>query len=265
MAGKGIGIPGKDSRQRRTRRRLSEGDLAASLSGEPGASVFAGQAGIEDCEVESTELHLARLDAVEQVLEGTAAAAVADLGCGDGVLTRRLLQRERIKRVVAIDLSVRALTRLERSVPREVVDSGRLRLVHGSFVTQHDEAQGLDAVVMLETIEHVDPERLSALEQTVFDAYRPASVIITTPNQEFNVLYGLSPGQFREPSHRFEWTRLKFESWSCRVARRYGFDVSLGGVGESDPLHGSPSQLAHFTRLSASEARARHEADRVLR
>jgi hypothetical protein len=44
---------------------------------------------------------------------------------------------------------------------------GRLRLVHGSFVIKHDEAQGVDAVVMLETIEHVDPERLSALERTV--------------------------------------------------------------------------------------------------
>jgi small RNA 2'-O-methyltransferase len=248
MARKDIGIQGNYSRQRRTQRRLSDGDFLASLNRESGTSVFAEQARIEDCEVESTELHLARLDAVELVLEGTAAAAVADLGCGDGVLTRRLLQRERIKRVVAIDLSVSALTRLERSVPREV-ESGRLRLVHGSFVTKHDEAQGVDAVVMLETIEHVDPERLSALERTVFDVYRPVSVIITTPNQEFNVLYGLSPGQFREPRHRFEWTRLKFESWSCRVARRYGFDVSLGGIGESDPLHGSPSQLAHFTRV----------------
>ncbi len=240
----------RDGRQRGTRRRVSDKAFAAMRSRlPPCSSLFAGPDHVDASEVEPTELHMARLSAVEAVLEGTAAAAVADLGCGDGVLAKRLLKRDRVKRLVAIDQSASALINLERSVPRDVIESGRLCLIHGSFVTKHDEADGVDAVVMLETIEHVEPERLSALEQTVFGVYRPRCVIITTPNQEFNVLYGLSHGEFREPTHRFEWTRPKFESWSYRVARRFGFDVSLGGIGDSHPILGSPSQLAHFTRV----------------
>jgi hypothetical protein len=38
-------------------------------------------------------------------------------------------------------------------------------------------------------IEHVDPPRLEALEHVVFGAAKPGSVIVTTPNSDYNVLY----------------------------------------------------------------------------
>jgi small RNA 2'-O-methyltransferase len=238
----------KGRRKGWTRRRFAD-EAPAARGDHTTCSVPFPEPDRDEGDVESTELHLTRLQAVEAVLEGATAASVADLGCGDGVLVKRLLECDRIERVVAIDQSASALTRLERGVPRAVIASGRLCLVHGSFVTRHQAADGLDAFVMLETIEHVDPQRLAALEQTVFGVCRPRCVVITTPNQEFNVLYGLSDGEFREPTHRFEWTRSKFESWSKRVARRFGFEVSFGGIGDSHPAFGSPSQLAHFTRI----------------
>jgi small RNA 2'-O-methyltransferase len=237
------------SRRKGWTRRCFADEASATLGDrQPSCAIVFSEPDHVEAAIESTELHLARLEAVEAVLEGTAATAVADLGCGDGVLVKRLLKRDRIERVVAIDQSAGKLINLERGVPRDVVESGRLCLIHGSFVIGHREADGIDAVVMLETIEHVEPERLSALEHTVFGVYRPRCVVITTPNQEFNVLYGLSDGQFREPTHRFEWTRAKFEAWSGRVARRFGFDVSFGGIGDNHPVLGSPSQLAHFRR-----------------
>jgi small RNA 2'-O-methyltransferase len=208
---------------------------------------------LETAPVEPTDLHAARIDAVLEALDRTGATAVADLGCGDGVLTRRLLERARIERVVAVDLSALALSALERCTPRHDRESGRLSLTHGSFAEWHAQVAGVDAAVLLETIEHVDPSRLSEVERTVFDAYRPATVIITTPNQEFNVLYGLADAEFRESSHRFEWTRARFERWARRVARRYGYHVAFSGVGEGHYLLGSPTQLAEFSRATCAD------------
>lgn len=87
---------------------------------------------------------------------------------------------------------------------------------------------------MLETIEHVDPGRLSKVERGVFGGMRPRTVLVTTPNQEFNVLHGVLPGRRRHPGHRFEWTRAQFRIWSSGVAGRNGYTVSFGDLGPTD-------------------------------
>ena len=73
-------------------------------------------------------------------------------------------------------------------------------------------------------------------------------MIVTTPNQEFNVLHGLPPGAFRHPDHRFEWSRAKFRAWATGAAERNGYAVSFGDIGECDPLRGSSTQMALFQR-----------------
>ena len=51
----------------------------------------------------------------------------------------------------------------------------------------------------MEVIEHLDAERLPALERTVFVAARPTTVIVTTPNAAYNVRFeGLPPGALNE-------------------------------------------------------------------
>jgi hypothetical protein len=59
------------------------------------------------------------------------------------------------------------------------------------------------------------------LEQVVFGHAQPRAVLLTTPNREYNPLFGLQPDQRRHPDHQFEWTRAEFEAWAQRVAERY--------------------------------------------
>ena len=106
---------------------------------------------------------------------------------------------------------------------------------------------------MVETIEHIAPTHLSRLEHWVFSQVQPSTVIITTPNQDYNVLYGMSPGQMREPGHRFEWSRAKFRQWACGVAMRHGYALQLSGIGEEDPCLGSPTQAARFQKYDARQ------------
>ncbi len=129
----------------------------------------------------------------------------------------------------------------------------RLRLRQSSVTYRDPELEGQDAVVLMEVIEHVDPERLPDLVRSVFAQARPSSVVVTTPNAEHNVLYPhLAAGTMRHRDHRFEWTRAQFRDWATATADQHGYAVSFRPVGSDDEVHGPPTQLALFTRVEAT-------------
>jgi hypothetical protein len=77
-------------------------------------------------------------------------------------------------------------------------------------------------------IEHLDPPRLATFERVVFDFAKPEMVLITTPNQEYNIMWeSLPAGNFRHPDHRFEWTRAEFQAWAETVAQRLAIRYAL--------------------------------------
>lgn len=200
-------------------------------------------------EAAGTALHDERLDTVVRRLVASGAASVLDLGCGSGALLRRLVAEPRFTRIVGVDLSGESILAAERALaPLCPVDGGRLSLVHGSFARADAGLTGFDAAAMVETIEHVDPAHLSRVEHAVFAELRPGNVLVTTPNREYNPLFGLADGERRHPDHRFEWTRSRFASWAGGVAARNGYRVTFTEIGPSHPLLGSPTQMAVFGR-----------------
>jgi hypothetical protein len=126
----------------------------------------------------------------------------------------------------------------------------QVRLFQSALTYQDERLAGLDAAVLMEVIEHVDPERLTAVERAVFGFAAPGMIVVTTPNAEHNGYYGLPEGALRHPDHRFEWTRAEFGSWARRVAAAYGYDVRFLPVGAESPV-GPPTQLAVFTGTGA--------------
>jgi SAM-dependent methyltransferase len=195
-----------------------------------------------------------RRDAVLAILRAAGAQRVADLGCGEGALTAQLLADRQFTEVIAADVSSRALTVAERRLRLDRMPDrqrSRLRLIQSSLTYRDPRLAGLDALVLVEVVEHVDPSRLGALERTVFGAAAPGLVVVTTPNAEYNVRYDfLAPGAMRHRDHRFEWTRAEFNSWAGRVAAEHGYLVTFHPVGDDDPEVGPPTQLAVFTAAS---------------
>jgi 3' terminal RNA ribose 2'-O-methyltransferase Hen1 len=125
----------------------------------------------------------------------------------------------------------------------------RVRLLQSSLTYRDTRIAGFDAVVLMEVIEHVDPPRLGALERTVFAHARPETVVVTTPNVEYNVRYpDLPTGGMRHRDHRFEWTRAQFRAWADVAAARHGYSVRYLPIGPDDPEVGPPTQMAVFTR-----------------
>jgi 3' terminal RNA ribose 2'-O-methyltransferase Hen1 len=196
-----------------------------------------------------------RRDAVLAVLRASGARRVADLGCGEGALVAALLADQAFTDVVATDVSARALDGAARKLRLERMPEAkrqRLTLFQSSLTYRDDRLTGLDAAVLMEVVEHVDPSRLAALEGSVLGHAAPATVVVTTPNAEHNVRYeGLPAGRFRHRDHRFEWTRAEFGSWADAAARRFGYTVRVLPVGTDDPEVGPPTQLAVFTRQVA--------------
>jgi SAM-dependent methyltransferase len=199
-------------------------------------------------------LAVQRRRAIMDVLRAADARRVADLGCGDGKLVGELLSDARFTEVVAVDVSHRALETAARRLridrmPERV--QARLRLVASSLTYRDARIAGLDAAVLCEVIEHVDPPRLPALAAAVLGEARPRLVVITTPNVEFNVRYeGLAPGAPRHRDHRFEWTRAEFAGWVEDLLTRYPYTARLGGIGTADPALGAPTQLAVLERVA---------------
>ncbi|WP_326587418.1 3' terminal RNA ribose 2'-O-methyltransferase Hen1 [Streptomyces sp. NBC_01294] len=205
-----------------------------------------------DTEERPVPLAVQRRDSILAALRGAGAARVLDLGCGQGQLVQALFKDVSFTEIVGMDVSVRALNiaakrlRLERMGERQ---SARVTLLQGSLAYTDKRLAGYDAAVLSEVIEHLDLERLPALEYAVFGSARPRTVLVTTPNVEYNVRWETLPaGHVRHGDHRFEWTREEFRAWAGQVAQRHGYEVAYVPIGDDDPEVGPPTQMAVFTQ-----------------
>jgi 3' terminal RNA ribose 2'-O-methyltransferase Hen1 len=231
--------------------RLVEEEAEEALDGEPAREQR------EDSLEKSLSLNDQRHGAVLAALKASGARSVLDLGCGEGKLLRELLKEKQFERIVGMDVSIRSLEiaekrlKLDRLPPRQ---AERVKLIHGSLTYRDKRLAGFDAAAVVEVIEHMDPPRLAALERVLFEFARPGTIVLTTPNRDYNVMWETLPaGQFRHADHRFEWTRAEFLAWSQRAAERYGYAVRHVPIGPLDEAVGAPTQMAVFERESGQD------------
>ncbi|MGR3495942.1 methyltransferase domain-containing protein [Citreimonas sp.] len=192
--------------------------------------------------------HEERLAAVLDAVRERAARRVLDLGCGDGDLFVRLAAEPGIARLVGLDIDAPALDRLRARLAKDPPRVPDVAVRDASMIDPPPGLAGFDCAVLLETIEHIPPDRLSALERALFRTLRPARVVVTTPNAEFNPLLGVPAHRMRHPDHRFEWDRARFRRWSTRAAQAWGYAVRFRDVAGRHPALGGASQMAVFDR-----------------
>jgi 3' terminal RNA ribose 2'-O-methyltransferase Hen1 len=191
-----------------------------------------------------------RLGAVLSALKDSGAQRIVDLGCGEGKLLRLVCEERQFTSVLGMEVSPRSLEIAEDGLRRArcLDHPDRARLIQGSLMYRDNRIHGYDAASVVEVVEHLDPPRLAAFERVLFEFARPRTVVLTTPNVEYNVKFeGLAPGEFRHRDHRFEWTRAEFRQWAEGIADRFGYAVRFGGIGDEDPALGPPTQMAVFT------------------
>ena len=193
-----------------------------------------------------------RLDAVVQAVRDCGAASVADLGCGEGQLLRRLLTERQITKLIGMDVSTVALARAESRLKLErkaELIRNKLTLFQGALTYRDQRLEGFDCACVVEVVEHMDPDRLPAFARTFFLHASPKTVILTTPNRSYNKNYeALTEGKLRHPDHRFEWSKEEFTAWAEAICRDYGYTVRLSWIGETDADGQQPTQMGVFTK-----------------
>jgi 3' terminal RNA ribose 2'-O-methyltransferase Hen1 len=234
-------LPKQPSLVRQALARLTEDDPVEGEDAEPADHATPAR---------EASLHEQRLGAVLAALRSSGAARVLDLGCGEGKLLQQLLADRQFTEILGMDVSIRSLEiahrrlRLDRLPERQ---RARIRLIHGALTYRDERLAGFDAAAIVEVIEHLDPARLAAFERVVFEHARPRTVVLTTPNREYNVVWeSLPAGTMRHGDHRFEWTRAEFQAWAANVAERCGYSVRLMSVGPEYASFGAPSQMGVF-------------------
>jgi len=208
----------------------------------------------EQVDVVRETLHYKRLKVVLEALISSDAKTIVDLGCGEGKLLRMLLKEKQFQKILGVDVSFRELEkandrlRVQEMAPKQ---KERIELMQGALTYRDKRLQGFDAAAIVEVIEHLDPNRLKAFERVVFEFAQPKTVVLTTPNREYNELFeNMEAGQMRHADHRFEWTRNEFETWANQVAERNGYKVLIKPIGDVVEKVGAPSQMAVFNLIT---------------
>lgn len=172
-----------------------------------------------------------------------------------------MLKYRQFEEIVGLDVSLRSLEAGQQRLKLDrlpLAQITRIRLIHGSLLYRDRCLEGFDATAVVEVVEHPDPPRLSAFERVLFEFARPKTVVLTTPNREYNMTWeSLPAGQFRQPNHRFEWTRSEFQNWATGIGEPFGYTVRFLPIGGEHPSLGPPTQMGLFRRADAEGGSAR--------
>jgi 3' terminal RNA ribose 2'-O-methyltransferase Hen1 len=202
-------------------------------------------------DVVKEKLHDKRLKNVCDELTASGAKSVVDLGCGEGKLLKMLLKEKQFDKILGVDVSHRTLEKaVDRLGYNEMApkQKERISIKQGALTYRDKRLEGFDAAAIVEVIEHLDLNRLKAFERVVFEFAKPKTVVLTTPNREYNELFEtMAADSMRHTDHRFEWTRTEFETWAQGVAERNEYEVRFKPVGDVHDRVGAPTQMAIFT------------------
>lgn len=185
-----------------------------------------------------------------KVGELEAKAGIVDFGSGEGKLSARLSSVPGVREILAVEPSAAARLRaMERFAklegrPGAVVPEP----VTGSLFYFDESLRGEDVMILCEVIEHIDEHRLDRVMDNIFSQYAPKTLIVTTPNKDYNTVYGMEQEEIRHADHRFEWGREAFSAWCSRWTEAFQYTAEITGIGEGSAEHGYPTQMAVFTR-----------------
>ncbi len=208
---------------------------------------------VENSEIQKHKetLHNKRIKLVAEKIVKSGAKSVIDLGCGEGKLLTVLIKHRQFSKIAGMDVSyselIRAKDRLyfDEMSPRQ---KERIELFQGSLTYKDKRLEGYDAAAVVEVIEHLDLSRLKVFERVLFEFAKPKTVVLTTPNKEYNVMWDtLDLEDMRHSDHRFEWTRSEFKKWVIKIGETYNYKVEVFPVGDEVENIGAPSQMALFT------------------
>ena len=203
-------------------------------------------------------LYKQRYMAVADLINKCQSKSVVDMGCSEGQFLQHVKWFcPKVEKLTGVDIDLKVLERNKNNI-RPLVSEYlfkrkvplKIELYQGSIIEPDHRYLETDFVACIEVIEHLYPDILEGVPNSIFGIMAPKVVVVTTPNCEYNVLFDNFSGM-RHWDHKFEWNRDQFEDWCSSISQTYGYSVEISGIGDP-PKHkadvGFCSQMAIFTK-----------------
>lgn len=185
--------------------------------------------------------HEQRIDAVEGLLDFK--RSIIDFGCGNGDFVKRFNHRlaKMGKTYYAIDKDEDMLRIVKKRMKdaENVVFGTSFPSLNGDDGDDRNDVEDVD-VIMSEVIEHMKKEDATTIIKEILNRQNVKSLIITTPNKDFNQFFDFDEDEMRCEDHQFEMGKEEFTKWVREIVD-VNKDIQLLEIG--DMVNSIPTTL----------------------
>lgn len=153
-------------------------------------------------------LHAKRHDAILPFLAGK--STLIDLCCGEGRFIQKVRKAHPEIQIIGIEANPSKVSKAIQIAGK----NSKVRIIHSDvFYPKMEQSQlSPDFLTLIEALEHIPTkEQRDELLVLIRDLFQPTEFVISVPNVDYNVNFGLQPGEYRHPDHAVEYTIAQFQ------------------------------------------------------
>jgi 2-polyprenyl-3-methyl-5-hydroxy-6-metoxy-1,4-benzoquinol methylase len=165
--------------------------------------------------------------------------SILDVGCGEGFYTLPFSKKLNNNNVYAVDINEEMLTKINKKVDSRGIENVWTFNDLDVYINTMDTEEQLD-VLLIEVIEHMSIYEAKKLANKVLTDINFSTLIMTTPNEDFNVHYEMEG--MRHPDHDWEMNETEFKDFVGDLMKdKLGYEYEIYQIG--DKVNGkSPTQ-----------------------
>lgn len=188
-------------------------------------------------EMQFGDTQLMRMEAIKKMF--TMDNSIVDVGCGEGRYLTHLARHLSDKTYFAIDSDPEQLAWAQKRADNKKVENACLLASYDEFEKiMHNDQEKLD-FLFTEVMEHMEISEASMLIHRMTQHPNFNSIVITTPNQDFNEFYKFEDNEMRHADHKFELKLHEFQGFISQIA--HNLKVTFYEIG--DKVNGSATTL----------------------
>jgi len=176
--------------------------------------------------LERKGLGVTRLKKVTELVKDSEPETVVDLCCAEGKLIFQLVEKIGLENKKYLGLDVNGL-KIKKAGKRMFTSKVRFNCTNVLEPNIDSDFILCDTLTCTEAIEHFDQKDRNKLLYIIRNVFAPKTIIITTPNLEYNPISGfdLEENGYRHPDHKIEFTMERFQTEVCEFLKRdYEFE-----------------------------------------
>ena len=153
--------------------------------------------------------------------------AILDIGCGEGFYAMAFAPKID-DHYYAVDIDVSCLEMVKKKAARRQIENILIYDALDAFLATYNEGE-VD-IILIEVIEHMPLEQAELLVKRLLEDVHFETLVITTPNADFNSFYELSG--FRHDDHDWEMGKVDFEVWIAKILAGYPCTYTFAAIGD---------------------------------